>query len=1380
MTRTGSTQGASRVGALAVVVSAGASPFLAQTLTAIASQTCAPDVVLVVDVASRANGLGDGTPIEELVESSGLGTVTAVRVVRVKEARSFGDAVSRGLAAYAELVAAGNRWRRGTGAVDGAEGSDTDGASATSGGSRTSVRDLLLTGSGPITGPTGALSPITSYEQRLVAPADAPQDVPEHQVWLWLLHDDSAPQEGCLEHLLTAATNARSVGIVGPKQVGWDNPELLLEVGLRATASARRANDIVPGEVDQGQHDDRSDVLAVGTAGALVDRAVWEEIGGIAPWLGPFGDGLELSRAARLAGYRVIVEPTAVIRHRRASYQGLRRPAHVSHSLRPQVRTDAEAIEVRLPEPDPERSFRARRSAQLTNWAAFSSRPIGLLLTWFVVLGAMRAVWRLASKAPALARDELGAALAVAGRGRRIKAARRRLARHTKVPVSALGRLYATPAEIRGVRRDRTRQERERRARAAAPSELELRELAALARSRRRTLSAVMVVAAALSAYGLARLLPTRSIIGGALPLFGGWRQMWDAAWTTWIATGDGYPGSVTPLLAILAGPAALGRLIGLDTGSFVSGLVLLAVPLAALGAWFAAGTMTRKVVLRAWAALVWALTPGLLLALGQGRLGSLLVHLVLPWALLALTRAVGADRRDLVLSGLVGAHLLTDEERAELDRFSTEKISDLAHLDQEAQAAASLDAEQEGADELEETGQSSGEEPRARDDASVGADTDSSVKGVKVSDGIEDDPGHDRGREDEKVGPAASALATAREVIESLNVPDPAAPEAEVDLPRAEKYGHGSATAAAVAGLLLSVVVAAVPATAAVLIVIVLLLSVTTRRGFKLVLTLAPMVVTAAPAWWSAWRMGQMDGWAEGVRLLLTDIGLPVSVPTPSSLDLLAGSPVAMGAVVPSGALSVLVRVLLLLVPVLGIVGLFVSRRPRVARIAILMALGGLVLAGLSLRTPTGLGSDVAGDGLAPVNGWAGAGTSLALSGFLAAALPAGEAIWGMIGRRAADGRRALARGNRKDTEAEPSKSPKSSDSSESSAPSAGAGSSSGSEGSRRLKTAFAVAACLLLLAPVMVGAIWAHQAHRGNNPQVMALRSTTQQVPLIAEQFQGSGTAGRVLKLTSTPEGLKATIWRGPGTQVSDVLPGAVNAEARSRAASALNDPRLKPETGQISVFRTPSPDPALVLEDPADAELAQLVTRATAGQDKEVADALAAHGIAVVLLTDKDGDAVTAEARVGLTSTPGLEQLAQTASGNSWRVTSSAHPDSARLSLLDAGGAATPVASTGAGSGTRARIPAGSGNRTLVMVERADAGWTATLNGRRLEPTTVPDQDGGWKQGFAVGPDAGELVVTHTRRSTAALTYTIWTVWALSLVAALPLRRGKEMAS
>ena len=1335
MTPAGSTQGASRVGALAVVVSAGASPFLAQTLSAITSQTCAPDVVLIVDVASRANGLGDGAPIEELVERSGLDGVTAVRVVRAKEAKNFGDAVSRGLTAYAGLVAAGNRKRRSSEAPDGAEGSDAD---TTSSGPRTSVRDLLLSSSGPITGPTGALSPITAYEQRLVAPTEAAPEMPEHQVWFWLLHDDSAPAEDCLERLLTAATNARSVGVVGPKQVGWDNPELLLEVGLRATASARRANDIVPGEVDQGQHDDRSDVLAVGTAGALIDRAVWEEVGGIAPWLGPFGDGLELSRAARLAGYRVIVEPTAVIRHRRASYQGLRRPASVSHSSDAQPRTDAEAIEVTLPEPDPERSFRARRSAQLTNWAAFSTRPIGLLLTWFVILGLMRSVWRLASKAPALAGDELGAALAVAGRSRRVRAARRRLAQHTKAPASALGRLYVTAAEIRGVRRDRTRQERERRARAAAPSELELRELAALARSRRRTLGVVMVLVLALSTYGMSRLLLTRSITGGALPLFsGGWRQMWDSAWSTWIATADGYPGGVTPLLAILTLPAALGRLVGLETSALISALVLLAVPLAALGAWFAAGTMTRKVVLRAWAALVWALSPSLLLALGHGRLGALLVHLVLPWALLALARAVGADRRDLVLSGLVGAHLLTDEERAELDRFSTEKVTDLAHLDEEAQDEDATEAE-----DAEGTGDAASDPELSQDEA---------AEKTPAPNDASDDEAHDLGEDPEETGRASRA---------------PAAREAEVDLPPTEKYGYGSATAAAVAGLLLSVVVAAVPATAAVLAVIIVLLSVTTRRGFKLVLTLVPMLVTAAPAWWGAWRLGRSAGWAEGVRLLLTDIGLPVSAPAPSSLDLLVGSPMDLDALVSSGVLSVLLRVLLALIPVLGILGLFVARRVRVARTGILLAVGGLLLAGLCLRTPTGLGSDVAGSGLAPVNAWSGAGLSLALSGFLAAALTAGETIWSLLGQRFTGGRRALE--GRSRTDADATSSP--------------AGDlTARRRRSRRLKAAFTTAACLVLLAPVVVGGVWSYQAHRAGNPRVLALHSTPQQIPLIAEQFQGSEAAGRVLRLTSTPQGLQATIWRGPGTQISDVLPGAVNAEARTRAAAALADPGLKPaKGGQRTRPSSASSGQALVLDDPADAELAQIVTRVTAGQDQGAADALAAHGIAVVVLDDHEGDAVTAEARVGLSSTPGLEQLAQTASGNSWRVTSSAHPDSARLSLLDSGGEVTPVASTGAGSGTRTRIPAGAGPRTLVMVERSDAGWSATLDGRRLEATTVRAQDGSWKQGFAVGSEGGELVVTHTRRSTAAATYTIWAVWALTLVAALPLRRGKEMDS
>ncbi|MDY5127611.1 glycosyltransferase, partial [Actinotignum sp. SLA_B059] len=135
----------------------------------------------------------------------------------------------------------------------------------------------------------------------------------------WILHDDSAPAPEALTNLARTLENAANIGAVGCKQVDWSDPGALLEVGIRATRSARRVPEVAIDDRDGGQLDGRSDVLAVGSAGILVRASALREVGGFDTWLGPFGDGLELSRRLRGAGWRVVVEPTATVRHARVS-----------------------------------------------------------------------------------------------------------------------------------------------------------------------------------------------------------------------------------------------------------------------------------------------------------------------------------------------------------------------------------------------------------------------------------------------------------------------------------------------------------------------------------------------------------------------------------------------------------------------------------------------------------------------------------------------------------------------------------------------------------------------------------------------------------------------------------------------------------------------------------------------------------------------------------------------------------------------------------------------------------------------------------------------------------------------------------------------------
>lgn len=136
---------------------------------------------------------------------------------------------------------------------------------------------------------------------------------PETDLFLFL-HDDVLLEPEATSLLVATAVETEA-GIVGGKGLDWDQPEILLEVGMSADQFAYPFAGLEEGEIDQGQHDTRREALYVTSACMLTSRALVERIG---LWDGgyfAFGEDLDLCTRARISGFRVTVEPGARFRH---------------------------------------------------------------------------------------------------------------------------------------------------------------------------------------------------------------------------------------------------------------------------------------------------------------------------------------------------------------------------------------------------------------------------------------------------------------------------------------------------------------------------------------------------------------------------------------------------------------------------------------------------------------------------------------------------------------------------------------------------------------------------------------------------------------------------------------------------------------------------------------------------------------------------------------------------------------------------------------------------------------------------------------------------------------------------------------------------------
>ncbi|SHI20621.1 Glycosyltransferase, GT2 family [Streptomyces sp. 3214.6] len=451
--------------------------------------------------------------------------------------------------------------------------------------------------------------------------------------WLWLLHDDCAPEPHALAEMLRVVENELELGrddvaIVGPKLRGWYDRRQLLEVGVTIAHSGRRWTGLDRREQDQGQHDHVRSVLSVSTAGMLIRRDVFEQLGGFDRRLPLMRDDVDLCWRAQAAGHRVLIAPEAVVRHAEAASRERR-------TVDCAGRTSASPHKV--------------DKAGAVYTLLVNSRTA--LLPWILVrlvLGTLlRTVAYLVGKVPGQALDEIRGLLGTLLRPERIIAGRRSRGKPT-VGKDELRPLFPPPgatvrATVEQVAGDLFGSSdpeavsgagRHGGAVESGPGGddadfLEIEQFARLKRIARKPGPVLFLILLFVSLVACRNLLGGGALAGGALlPAPADASELWSRYLDAWHPVGAGGTPAAPPYLAIIATLATL--LLG-STGLALTVLLVCSVPLAGVTAYFASRPLVESRLLRAWAAVVYAFLPAATGALAGGRVGTAVLAVLLP-----------------------------------------------------------------------------------------------------------------------------------------------------------------------------------------------------------------------------------------------------------------------------------------------------------------------------------------------------------------------------------------------------------------------------------------------------------------------------------------------------------------------------------------------------------------------------------------------------------------------------------------------------------------------------------------------------------------------------------------------------------------------------
>ena len=449
-----------------------------------------------------------------------------------------------------------------------------------------------------------------------------PKSNNERNEWIWVIHDDCAPKSDALEKLLAELVDRPNVAMAGPKLLGWYDRSHLLEVGVSITNNGARWTGMETHEYDQGQHDGVQDVLSVSTAGALIRRDVFEELGGFDPQLALFRDDVDFGWRLRMAGHSVIVVTDSVAFHAQAAASE-RRSVDVDGAFlhRPLLLDRRNSAYVLL----------ANSSAWLLPW----------LILQLITSAAVRSIGYLIAKLPGYASDEILAIASLVLRPAVLRAARKERRIHRLLPPRVIAD-YIPPrfTQYRNGLNNFLESIRDRIF-AKLPTDNDIDEefnddADLLTPAKVINWGSIFKrpqVVLGISLF-IFILLSSRSrfgtLIGGALATTPhGTSSLWRSYIESWHQVGMGSSAPTPPWVALLS---ILSIFFFGKPAVLITTLIFLAPALMAISAYKFLKIVTTNSWLRVSASMLYAISPVAIASVNTGRLGTLILLILLPW----------------------------------------------------------------------------------------------------------------------------------------------------------------------------------------------------------------------------------------------------------------------------------------------------------------------------------------------------------------------------------------------------------------------------------------------------------------------------------------------------------------------------------------------------------------------------------------------------------------------------------------------------------------------------------------------------------------------------------------------------------------------------